>query len=91
MGYLFFRKDNNMDDFNKITITDEDGKSMEMNILFTFDANDANYVICYLDGKEDEIYPFRYDEEGNLEVVEDEEELAMIDEVVAAFDGEEDE
>ena len=51
MGYLFFRKDNNMDDFNKITITDEDGKSMEMNILFTFDANDANYVICYLDGK----------------------------------------
>ena len=79
-----------MDDFNKITITDEDGKSMEMNILFTFDADDKNYVICYLDGKEDEIYPFRYDEEGNLEVVEDEEELSMIDEVVAAFDGEED-
>ena len=33
----------------------------------------------------------KYDEDGNLDVVEDEEELAMIDEVVAAFDGEEDE
>ena len=75
-----------MEDYNKITITDEEGKSMEMNILFTFDANENNYVICYFDGKEDEIYPFRYDEEGNLEVVEDEEELSMIDEVVAAFD-----
>lgn len=75
-----------MEDYNKITITDEEGKSMEMNILFTFDVNENNYVICYLAGKEDEIYPFRYDEEGNLEVVEDEEELSMIDEVVAAFD-----
>lgn len=80
-----------MEDYNKITITDENGKSIEMNILFTFDADDNNYVICYLEGKEDEIYPFRYDEDGNLDVVEDEEELAMIDEVVAAFDGEEDE
>ena len=80
-----------MEDYNKITITDENGKSIEMNILFTFDADDNNYVICYLEGKEDEIYPFRYDEDGNLDVVEDEEVLAMIDEVVAAFDGEEDE
>ena len=80
-----------MEDYNKITITDENGKSIEMNILFTFDADDNNYVICYLEGKEDEIYPFRYDEDGNLDVVEDEEELAMIDEVVAAFEGEEDE
>ena len=75
-----------MEDYNKITITDEEGKSMEMNILFTFDANENNYVICYRVGKEEEIYPCRYDEEGNLGVVEDEEELSMIDEVVAAFD-----
>lgn len=80
-----------MEDYNKITITDENGKSLEMNILFTFDMDEKNYVICYLEGKEDEIYPFRYDEEGNLDVVEDDDELAMIDEVVAAFDGEEDE
>lgn len=74
-----------MDD-NKIYITDESGKEIEMNILFTFDANEKNYVICFEDGKEDEVYPFSYDEKGNLFVVEDEEELRMIDEVLASFD-----
>lgn len=76
---------------NKIYITDENGKEIEMNILFTFDANEKNYVICFEDGKEDEVYPFTYDDDGNLYVVEDEEELNMIDEVVASFDGIEDE
>lgn len=76
---------------NKIYITDENGKEIEMNILFTFDANDKNYVICFEDGKEDEVYPFSYDENGNLFIVEDEDELKMIDEVVASFDEVEDE
>lgn len=75
-------------DENKIIITDEDGKETEMNILLSFDANDKEYVVCYFDGNEDEIYPFAYDEEHNLYYVEDEDELAMIEEVVGAFDGE---
>jgi len=75
-----------MDD-NKIIITDENGKEIEMNILFTFDANKKNYVICYMDEKEDEVYPFTYDDNGGLYVVEDEDELAMIDEVIASYDG----
>ena len=79
-----------MDD-NKIIITDEKGKEMEMNILFTFDAGEKNYVICYIDGNEDEVYPFSYDEDVNLYCVEDEDELQMIDEVVQSFDGVEDE
>lgn len=74
---------------NKILITDENGKEMEMNILFTFDANEKNYVICYEDGKEEDVYPFAYDEQGNLFLVEDEEELKIVDEVLASFDGEE--
>ena len=77
-----------MDD-NKIIITDEDGKETEMNILLSFDANDKEYVVCYFDGKEDEIYPFAYDEQHNLYYVENEDELSMIDEVVNAFDDEE--
>ena len=76
---------------NKIYITDENGKEKEMNILFTFDANDKNYVICYEEGNEEDVYPFSYDEDGNLYVVEDEEELQMVDEVLASFDGVEDE
>lgn len=74
-----------MDD-NKIYITDENGKEVEMNILFTFEAENKNYVITFKDNEE-EVYPFVYDDKGNLEIVEDEKELAMIDEVVAAFDG----
>ena len=76
---------------NKIYITDENGKEIEMNILFTFDANDKNYVLCYEEGNEDDLYPFSYDDNGNLYVVEDEEELKLIDEVVSSFDGVEDE
>jgi len=79
-----------MDD-NKIYITDDKGKEVEMNILFTFDNEGKNYVVCYEEGKEDEVYPFVYDDDGNLFGVDDEDELAMIDEVVAAFDGVEDE
>lgn len=78
-------------DENKIIITDEDGKETEMNILLSFDANDKEYVVCYFEENEDEIYPFAYDENHNLYYVEDEDELAMIEEVVGAFDGEEDE
>lgn len=78
-------------DENKIVITDEDGKETEMNILLSFDANDKEYVVCFFDGNEDEIYPFAYDEDHNLYYVEDEDELALIEEVVGAFDGEEDE
>ena len=72
---------------NKILITDENGKEIEMNILFTFDANDRNYVICYEDDKEEDVYPFCYDENGNLFLVENEDELSLVDEVLASFDG----
>lgn len=78
-----------MDD-NKIYITDDNGKEVEMNILFTFDANNKNYVICYEGENDDDVYPFTYDENGNLYIVEDDEELKMIQEVVEAFDGDED-
>lgn len=75
---------------NKIYITDENGKEVEMNILFTFDANEKNYVVVYEGNNEDELYALTYDEEGNLFVVENEEELEMVQEVIDAFDGVED-
>lgn len=75
---------------NKIYITDENGKEIEMNILFTFDANEKNYVVVYETNNEDDLYALTYDEDGNLFVVEDEEELEMVQEVIDAFDGVED-
>lgn len=76
---------------NKIYITNAEGKEVAMNILFTFEAEGKKYVVVYEDVHEDELYALSYDEQGNLFTVEDEEELAMIEEVVAAFDGTDDE
>lgn len=76
---------------NKIYITNAEGKEVAMNILFTFEAEGKKYVIVYEDVHEDELYALSYDEQGNLFTVEDEEELAMIEEVIAAFDGTDDE
>ena len=74
---------------NSIFITDEDGKEVEMKILMTFEANQKKYVVVYDEKNEDELFPFVYDDEGNLFAVEDEEEMDMIDEVVSAYEEEE--
>jgi len=71
---------------NRIFITDDNGKEIELNILFTFDNNDKNYAVCYQGNNEDELVAFVYDENGNMYAVDDPEELAMIEEVVNAFD-----
>ncbi len=78
-----------MDD--KIFITDDNGNEREMNILFTFDMNDENYVVVYEESKDDELFAFKYDEDGNLYAVEDEEELESVQEVIDAFDEVDDE
>ena len=72
---------------NTIYITD-DGKEIEMKIYMTFEMNGKNYVVVYEEGNEDELYPLIYDEEGNLDPVEDEEEMSMIEEVVSAYEEE---
>lgn len=73
---------------NSIFISDENGNEIEMKIYLTFDANDKQYVIVYEIGKEDELYPLVYDDEGNLYPVEDPEEMEMIEEVVGAYEEE---
>ena len=78
-----------MDD--KIFITDDNGNEREMNILFTFDMNDENYVVVYEGSKDDELFAFKYDEDGNLYAVEDKEELESVQEVIDAFDEVDDE
>ena len=76
---------------NRIYITNEDGKEIEMNILFTFDMEDKNYVVVYENGNEDDLYAFEYDSKGNLTAIEDEETLEKVQEVIDAFDGIDDE
>ena len=69
---------------NVIYITDDDGKEVAMKVLFTFSSGDKDYVIVH-DEEVDDYYPFRYDDKGHLEVIEDEEEFAMVGEVFDAF------
>lgn len=73
---------------DSIFISDETGKEVEMKIYLTFEANEINYVIVYPIDHEDELYPFVYDNEGNLYEVESDEELQMINEVVSAYEKE---
>jgi uncharacterized protein YrzB (UPF0473 family) len=72
-----------------IYITDENGKEVEMRIFLTFDINDKKYVLVYNDDNVDDLYPFIYDEEGNLYQVESDEELQLIEEVLSAYEEEE--
>ncbi len=73
---------------NTIYIIDDDGKEVEMKIFLTFDYEDKQYVVVYDQNNEEELYPFVYDEQGNLFPVESEEELSVIDEVVSAYEEE---
>ena len=75
---------------NTIYIYDDNGQEKEMQILLTCELEGNQYVLVYEKDREDEIYVFKYDEEGNLEVCSDEN-LALIEEVVAAFEDEENE
>lgn len=73
---------------NKIFITDDNGKEYEMEILLTFENENKKYVVVYENSNEDELYAFSYDDEGNLNEITDSKELELIDEVVSAFDEE---
>ena len=80
---------------NTLFVRDENGKEMEMEILFTFEdeGTHKNYVI-FQDPEDEsgEVFASAYDEEGNLLPVETDAEWAMIEEVLGAFaEDEEDE
>lgn len=71
------------DDF----IINEDGKEITYKILFTYENEQRNssYVFLYLPSDPDDIYVFRYNETGEVFVIEDEEELKEAEEVLEAY------
>ena len=74
-------------DSNKILIEEEDGTEVEMEILFTFESDNGISYVLFTDPKieDGEVFACRYDEDGNLIPVEDEEEWAMVEEVFNTF------
>ncbi|MBQ6221683.1 MAG: DUF1292 domain-containing protein [Solobacterium sp.] len=72
---------------NTIVIVDEDGKEYTMEIILTFDDDQGNSFVLVRDvNDEDIVFAFTYDEDGNLEAVEDPELLEMCEEVLASYD-----
>ncbi|MEG0468451.1 DUF1292 domain-containing protein [Amedibacillus sp. YH-ame10] len=75
-------------DSNSLYVTDEQGNEKRMEILFTFnDENRGKNYVVFVDPDEesDEVFASAYDEGGNLLPVESDEEWQMIEEVIGAF------
>ena len=83
-----------MNDSGKIIVKDNEGKEIECDVLFTFDSEDTNKsYIVYTDNTKDELgnikvyaNTFNEDEEnGELGVIETEEEWATIEQIFASI------
>ena len=75
-------------DSNSLYVTDELGNEKRMEILFTFEDEEhgKKYVVfADPDVESEEVFASAYDDAGNLLPVESDEEWAMIDEVILAF------
>ena len=73
---------------DEIMITLDDGTEVVYKILFTYENEERghSYVFVYLEGEEDDVMPFIYNEEDkSLVEIEDEEEFDEIEEVFNAF------
>lgn len=73
---------------NQMLITAEDGKEVIVNILFTYDNEERNssYVVFSPVGDDDSLFAMKYTEDkDDLIYIEDENELAEVQEVVDAF------
>lgn len=75
-------------DSNSLYVTDEAGNEKRMEILFTFEGEDhgKKYVV-FMDPNEEseEVFASAYDDDGVLLPVESDEEWQMIEEVIGAF------
>lgn len=71
----------------EITIIDGEGKEHKMEILFTYENEErgTKYVFFFDPNQPDDVIPMRYNDEGELEEIEDEEEYDEIEEVFNAY------
>ena len=77
---------------NKFTVIDELDNEIEMQILFTFEHESVNFVV-YFDPKADsgDVFASKYDDENNLIPITEESEWDMVEEVLGAFEDEQEE
>ncbi len=90
-----------MEDDRKLIVVDENGKELEMEVLFTFEADEedpkfkGNKYILYFNPQDEEpqVYASKYDNEGNLYPIDEDskDEWDMIEEVYNTFIDDEEE
>ncbi|MFA6739444.1 MAG: DUF1292 domain-containing protein [Bacilli bacterium] len=78
-----------MDD-SKLVVVDEEGREIEMEIMFTFrdDRRNKSYVVYFDPNNEEEettLFASIYDDEGHLIPIDSEEEWVMVEEVIESF------
>ena len=75
-------------DTNTIQVIDDNGNTIEYQVLFTFDSDETGkkYVLYYnANDEEPQVYSSIYDDEGNLYPIETPEEWDMVEEVFNSF------
>ncbi len=72
-------------------ITDENGEEREVEILFTYhnEERGKDYVLFFEKEYPDDIIAMIFNDEGELIPIEDDEEFAEVEEVLDAFDNDE--
>jgi uncharacterized protein YrzB (UPF0473 family) len=72
---------------DELLVTDDEGKEYRFKILFTYENEErkTKYIFFYDPSDEDEVMFARYFDDGHLEYIEDEEEIAEVEEVFAAY------
>ncbi len=77
---------------DELLVTDDEGKEYRFKILFTYENEErqTKYIFFYDPKDEDEVMFARYFEDGHLEYIEDEEEIAEVEEVFAAYNEKDD-
>ena len=77
-----------MAEMNTMIITDDSGQEREVEIILTFeDESTGKCFVLFSDPQDEEgnVYAYRYDEDGNMNEVTDENEWEMCQEVLGAF------
>lgn len=71
----------------QIIVYDSEGNEHKLEVLFTYDheERETSYVFFFDPKNPDDILCMKYDEEGNLFEVEDDEEFAEMEEVLDAY------
>ncbi len=72
---------------DELVVTDESGKEYIFKILFTYENEERKmkYIFFFDPKDEDEVMFARYFDDGHLEYIEDEDELAEVEEVFASY------